>query len=416
MSGLYFCGSFFQVIMDSSMLLALASSYGTPLYVYDAQMMANQVKSLKAAFAGVKLRLKYACKALTNLSVLKFLRTQGMELDAVSIEEVKIGLAAGFAPSEILFTPNCVDFDEIAEAVSLGVVINIDNISILEDFGHRYGSSVPCCIRINPHIIAGGNAKIQVGHIDSKFGISILQMRHVLRVVRGSKIKVIGLHMHTGSDILDSGVFLQAAELLFEQTAEFDDLEFIDFGSGFKVPYKKDDIVTDVEAIGRDLVARFQELCASYGRELELWFEPGKYIVSQAGVLLVKANVIKQTPAACFVGVNSGLNHLIRPMLYGAYHEIENLSNPTGTARLYNIVGYICETDTFGYDRKLPEVRQGDILCLRNAGAYGFSMSSNYNSRVRPAEVLIIDGKARLIRRRETLADILGNQIDIFQD
>jgi diaminopimelate decarboxylase len=402
--------------MQGANLLELAEQFGTPLYVYDAAKMALQVQNLKNAFSGVKLKLKYACKALTNLSVLKFLREQGMELDAVSIEEVKIGLAAGFLPEEILFTPNCVSFAEIEEAVGLGVLINIDNIAVLEEFGHRYGHSVPCCIRLNPHIMAGGNSKIQVGHIDSKFGISILQMRHVLRVVSGNNIHVVGLHMHTGSDILDSGVFLQAAELLFEQASNFAELMFVDFGSGFKVAYKKDDIVTDIEGIGQELTQRFQSFCAGYGRELELWFEPGKYIVSEAGVLLVKANVIKQTPAACFVGVDSGLNHLIRPMLYGAYHEISNLSNPAGISRLYNIVGYICETDTFGYDRKLSEVKQGDVLCLYNAGAYGFSMSSNYNSRLRPAEVLWVEGQAKLVRRRESLEDLLSTQMDFASE
>ncbi len=402
--------------MQGVNLLELAQEYGTPLYVYDGAKMALQVQNLKQSFSGVKLKLKYACKALTNVSVLNFLRLQGMELDAVSIEEVKIGLAAGFLPNEILFTPNCVAFEEIEQAVALGVVINIDNISILEDFGHRYGQSVPCCIRLNPHIMAGGNSKIQVGHIDSKFGISILQMRHVQRVVMGNNIHVVGLHMHTGSDILDSNVFLQAAELLFEQAEHFPELEFIDFGSGFKVAYKKDDIVTDIELVGKELSERFRAFCQSYGRELELWFEPGKYIVSEAGVLLVRANVIKQTPAASFVGVDSGLNHLIRPMLYGAYHEMANLSNPNGTSRLYNIVGYICETDTFGYDRKLSEVKQGDIICIYNAGAYGFSMSSNYNSRLRPAEVLILEGEPHLVRKRETLEDLLKSQINIFQN
>jgi diaminopimelate decarboxylase len=290
-------------------------------------------------------------------------------------------------------------------------MINIDNISILEQFGHTYGNSVPCCIRLNPHIEAGGHAHIQTGHIDSKFGISIYQLRHVLRIVEKENINITGLHMHTGSDILDAGVFIRGAELLFEAAANFKDLRFIDFGSGFKVAYKENDVTTDVAELGKAITTRFNEFCKEYGRQLELWFEPGKFIVSEAGYLLVKANVIKQTTATVFVGVDSGQNHLIRPMFYDAYHHIINISNPTGTQRIYTVVGYICETDTIGWDRKLNEVREGDILAIKNAGAYGFTMSNNYNARLRPAEVLIYNGKAHLIRKREVMDDLLRNVV-----
>ncbi|MDX5319713.1 MAG: diaminopimelate decarboxylase, partial [Bacteroidota bacterium] len=373
-------------------LLDIAREFGTPVYVYDADHIIAQYQRLQTAFKGAKLKVKYAMKALSNIHVLQLLKTQGSGLDCVSIQEVKIGIKAGFAPEEILFTPNCVSLEEIKEAVELGVMINIDNISILEQFGNIYGNSVPVCIRINPHIMAGGNAHISVGHIDSKFGISFYQMRHVNRVVKTHNLKVVGLHMHTGSDILDAGVFLQGAELLFEASKDFPDLEFMDFGSGFKVPYKESDVYTDVEEIGQRIVKRFKEFCKEYGRELELWFEPGKFLVSQSGYFLVKTNVIKQTTSTVFVGVDSGQNHLIRPMMYDAYHHITNISNPNGTKRIYSVVGYICETDTFGWDRQLNEVREGDVLAFHNAGAYGFSMSSTYNSRVRPAEVLVYKG------------------------
>jgi diaminopimelate decarboxylase len=345
--------------------------------------------------------------------VLKLLREQGSGLDAVSIQEVQLGLRAGYLPEQIMFTPNCVDFAEIQEAVDLGVHINIDNISILEQFGHHYGASVPCCLRLNPHIMAGGHSHISVGHIDSKFGISIYQLRHVLRVVESHNIQVHGLHMHTGSDILDAEVFLRGADLLFDAASEFKDLQFMDFGSGFKVPYKDGDIVTDIEDTGRRISEAFKAFCERYGRELELWFEPGKFIVSESGVLLVSANVIKQTTSTVFVGVNSGQNHLIRPMFYDAFHRIENISNPAGTPRLYSVVGYICETDTLGYDRKLSEVREGDVLAIYNAGAYGMSMSNNYNARLRPAEALYYKGKWQLIRRRETLEDLMRTEIEV---
>jgi diaminopimelate decarboxylase len=389
----------------------LVNSFDTPLYVYDAHIINRQYTRLKQAFSSCKTRINFACKALNNVKVMRHLHDLGACLDTVSIQEVWLGLKAGFTPEEIIYTPNCVSMEEIDLAVKEGVMINIDNISILEQFGLKYGNTVPICIRINPHVMAGGNINISTGHIDSKFGISIYQMRHVDRVVKNTGLNVIGLHMHTGSDIVDVDIFLRAADILFEQAEHFPDLTFIDFGSGFKVPYKPDDHSTDIEELGEKLTARFKEFCSEYGRELELWFEPGKFLVSQAGTFLVKVNVLKQTTAAMFVGVDSGLNHLIRPMLYNGYHHITNVSNPEGALRLYTVVGYICETDTFGWDRKLNEVREGDILAFNNAGAYGMTMASNYNSRFRPAEVLIKNGKAELIRRRETLDDILRNQI-----
>jgi diaminopimelate decarboxylase len=393
-------------------VLDICQQFDTPLYVYDAEKMAAKLNMLKDAFKGLNLKIKYAAKALTNLSVLKFLRTQGVGLDVVSIQEAHLGLKAGFKPEEILFTPNCVSLEEIKMAVELGLSINIDNISILEQFGHAYGDSVPCCIRVNPHLMAGGNAKISVGHIDSKFGVSILQARHLLRVIKTNNIKVTGLHMHTGSDILDAEVFLRGADILFDLAQDLPDLEFVDFGSGFKVAYKEGDVTTDIADLGKKLTVRFKEFCKDYGRDLEIWFEPGKFLVSEAGHFFVKTNVIKTTPATVFVGVDSGLNHLVRPMMYDSYHSIVNVSNPkSDTTRVYTVVGYICETDTFGWDRKLNEVREGDIIAIKNAGAYGFSMASNYNSRFRPAEVLVHNGKAHLIRKRETMDDILKNQV-----
>ena len=392
-------------------LTDVAQEFGTPVYVYNADKIVSQYKRLKNAFNPIDIKIKYACKALNNSAILKLLKNEGSGLDTVSINEVKLGLRAGFTPDQIIFTPNCVGIDEIKEAVELGVHINIDNISILEQFGAIYGNTVPCCIRLNPHIMAGGNSKISTGHIDSKFGISIYQLRHVVRVVKSNNMHINGLHMHTGSDILDAGVFLQGAEILFDAAKDFPDLAFIDFGSGFKVAYKPNDVTTDIEELGQLLGSRFLEFCKEYGRDLELWFEPGKFLVSEAGYFLVKSNVIKQTTATVFVGVDSGLNHLIRPMLYDSYHEIVNISNPDGKQRIYTIVGNICETDTFGWDRKLTEVHEGDILCFKNAGAYGITMASNYNARQKPAEVLIYQGKTHLIRKRETLEDIITNEV-----
>ncbi len=395
----------------TEMLLNLAEKYNAPLYVYDTDVIKRQYEGLTNAFSGVNVKVKYACKALTNLNILRFIKRLGSGLDTVSINEVRLGLKAGFQPEQIIFTPNGVSIEEISEVVKFGVHVNIDNISILEQFGNTFGDSYPVCIRINPHIYAGGNHYISTGHIDSKFGISIYQMRHVERIVKTTGLRVNGLHMHTGSGILDAGVFLQGAEILLQNTRYFPDLEFVDFGSGFKVPYKPNDIFTDVVDLGEKLSARFQEFCKEYGRELELWFEPGKFLVSEAGIFLARVNVVKQTTATVFAGVNSGMNHLIRPMLYDAYHHIENISNPNGRERIYTVSGYICETDNFAWDRKITEIQEGDILAFYNAGAYGFEMSSNYNSRFRPAEVMLLEGKDYLIRRRETFEDLLQNQV-----
>ncbi|WP_315013769.1 diaminopimelate decarboxylase [Capnocytophaga leadbetteri] len=394
-------------------LLSVAHTYGSPVYVYDADKISSQYQRLTAAFSSVPhLRINYAMKALSNISVLKLMKKLGVGLDTVSIQEVQLGLRAGFAPQQIIFTPNGVSIDEIEEAMRLGVQLNIDNLSVLEQFGSKH-PEVPVCIRINPHVMAGGNSNISVGHIDSKFGISIHQIPHILRIVENTKMHINGIHIHTGSDILDIDVFLYAAEILFEMAKNFKDLQFIDFGSGFKVPYKEGDIQTNIEELGERLSARFLAFCQEYGRDLTLAFEPGKFLVSQAGYFLVKVNVVKQTTSTVFAGVDSGFNHLIRPMFYGATHFIENISNPEGRKRFYSVVGYVCETDTFASNRQIAEITEGDILCFHNAGAYCYTMSSNYNSRLRPAEVLWYNGEAHLIRRAETFDDLVRGQIEI---
>jgi diaminopimelate decarboxylase len=399
--------------MERTDLLKIASTHGSPIYVYDSEKMISQYKRLQNAFQKVKqLRLHYAVKALSNLSVLKLFNSLGSALDTVSIQEVKLGIQAGVPASKIIYTPNGVSVEELEEAMMLGVQINIDNLIILEQFGTKY-PEVPVCIRINPHVMAGGNTNISVGHIDSKFGISIHQMPHILRIVENTGMHINGIHMHTGSDILDIGVFLYAAEILFEAAQNFKNLDFLDFGSGFKVPYHENDIETDVEELGEKLSIRFNEFCESYGRDLTLAFEPGKFLVSEAGFFLAKVNVVKQTTSTVFAHVDSGFNHLIRPMLYGSQHEIENISNPGAKKRFYSVVGYICETDTFANNKMINEISESDILAFKNAGAYCFSMASNYNSRYRPAEVLWYNGEAHLIRKRETFEDLIHNQVVI---
>ena len=396
--------------MENAQLVALANKYGSPLYVYDTDKIASQYNKLTNAFKDVKnLKLNYAVKALSNVNILKFFKELGSGLDTVSFQEVQLSLATGIDPKNIIFTPNGVSLHEIEEVAKLGVQINIDNLSILEQFGQKH-PEIPVCVRINPHIMAGGNSKISVGHIDSKFGISIHQVPHIKRVVENTGMTINGVHMHTGSDILDIDTFIRATEILFDVASQFEDIDFIDFGSGFKVPYKEGDISTDIDQLGIQLSERFNEFCKAYGKDITLMFEPGKFLVSEAGVFLAKVNVVKQTTSTVFAHVDSGFNHLVRPMMYNSYHRISNISNPEGRDRYYSVVGYICETDTFGSNRRIAQIAEDDILCFHNAGAYCFSMASNYNSRFLPAEVMLVNGKDYLIRKRETMNDILRNQ------
>ena len=399
--------------MEHHSLLEIAETYGSPVYVYDAHKIESQYKRLTNAFGEVsQLKIHYAAKALTNISVLKFVSKLGAALDTVSVQEVQLGLKAGFAAENIIYTPNGVSLSELEKVAALGVQINIDNLDVLEQFGSKYPET-PVCIRINPHVMAGGNSNISVGHIDSKFGISIHQMPLLLRIVENTQMNINGIHMHTGSDILDIEVFLHASEILFEAAKQFKNLTFIDFGSGFKVSYKAHDFETNIEELGEKLSHRFNLFCENYGRPLTLAFEPGKFLVSQSGYFLTKVNGIKQTTSTVFAQVDSGFNHFIRPMLYGAQHHIENISNAEGKPRFYSVVGYICETDTFANNCRINEIKEGDVLAFHNAGAYCFMMASNYNSRYKPAEVLWYNGGSHLIRKRETFEDLLLNQVEL---
>lgn len=398
--------------MNRQNLLEAVEAYGSPVYVYDGHKIAEKVGRLKAAFSDIKMKIKYACKANTNISVLSLMKSLGVEIDVVSPQEMHLALKAGFKPEQITFTSSGVGFEEVEECVENGVLVNIDNLSTLEKFGQKYGSSVPVFIRIRPNVEGGGNTKISTGHRNSKFGIPIEQTAEILGLVNCYNINIVGLHQHTGSDIIDGQTFLNAAHVMFELAMKFGSLKYLDFGGGFKVAYKKGDAETAMDDLGQTLSAAFKAFCKNYGRELELWFEPGKYLVSEAGYLLAAVNVVKKNPNGTLLGLNTGLNHLLRPMMYDAYHDVENISQPEDTAKEeYNLVGYMCETDDIAKNRQLPETQEGDIIAIKNGGAYGFTMASNYNSRFRPAEVLFYNGKNHLVRQRETMDDILKNQV-----
>ncbi len=395
-------------------LIAIAEEFGTPVYVYHAEKIKDQYRKLKNAFGSSNTIFFYACKALTNINILRYIRNLGANVDCSSINEVKLALYAGFPPSRILYTSNGIDFDEIKEAKELGVYINIDSLSNLQKFGEAFGYSYPVGIRLRPNILAGGNLKISTGHDKSKFGIPVDQIELILKVVKNYQLRISDLHIHTGSEITDVDVFLKGIEVLFEIAPHFEHLEFIDLGGGFKVASRAGEKETDIPLLAEKVISAFSNHPYKNGKNLQVWFEPGKFLVSAAGNFITKVNVLKETSAADFVSVNSGFNHLIRPMFYDAYHHIENISNTEGPLKNYSVVGNICETDTFAWDRPLNQVREGDLLVFRNAGAYGFEMSSNFNSRFKPAEVMVMDGKFHLIRRRDQFDDLLRNQIDVI--
>ncbi len=400
--------------LSQEQLLKIAKEFGTPVYVYHAEKIKEQYEKLTESFKNTNTVFFYACKALTNINILKYIRSLGCNVDCSSINEVRLALHAGFSPGNILYTSNGIAFDEIEEAKELGVIINIDSLSNLKKFGQKFGHSYPVGIRLRPNIMAGGNLKISTGHDKSKFGIPVEQIDEILAVVNKYNLHIKDLHIHTGSEIKDVDVFLRGIEVLFQIVPHFPDLEFIDLGGGFKVPYIEGDSETNMPLLAEKVKEDFDRHAETKGKNFQIWFEPGKFIVSECGYLISQVNVMKETGNTVFAGINSGFNHLIRPMFYDAYHRIENISNPGGAEKIYTITGNICETDTFASDRKVAEIREGDYLVFYNAGAYGFEMSSNFNSRYKPAEVLVKDGKAQLIRRRDVFEDLLKNQLEII--
>ncbi len=397
--------------LSNQKLLQAAQQFGTPLYVYDVNKITEQYQKLKSAFHKSNTKFFYACKALTNIHILQHIKSIGCNIDCSSINEVKLALYAGFESKNILYTSNGIHFSEIEEAISLGVNITIDSISNLKKFAEKYENNYPVSIRIRPDIMGGGNINISTGHDNSKFGIPVTRLNDVLQIMQEHPLHVSGLHIHTGSDIEDINVFIQGIEVLFDLLHHFPNLKFLDLGSGFKVKYKEGDKATDIELLAKEIYEDFDNHTAA--KNLEIWFEPGKFLVSECGYLLTSVNVMKENNESKFVGVDTGFNHLIRPMFYGSYHRIKNLSNPEEASDTYTIVGNLCETDTFATDRAMETTKEDDILCFYNAGAYGFEMSSNFNSRFKPAEVLFNNNVFTLIRRRDTFDDLIKYQINL---
>ena len=322
-----------------SKLKEAISKYGTPLYVYDLDIIEKQYIELKNSMSNIKdLKIYFAAKALSNISILNYFKSLGTGLETSSIEEVKIGLKCGFNKDDILYSPNGVGLEEIIEANNLGVKLNLDSLESIEAFTENY-SGREISIRINPDIYAGGNERISVGHRDSKFGISEDKLSRLVKIEEEGKLIVSGIHVHTGSDILKNEELELTVNKIFKIARKFKNLKSINLG---------------------------------------------------------------------------GFNHFIRTTLYNSYHEIIKLNNNNDEKETYNVVGYICEKDTFAQQRTINKLKVGDLICFKNAGAYCFSMSSNYNSRVKPAEACIINNKIKLIRKRETVENLLKNQINIF--
>lgn len=400
-------------VLSNNQLAAIADEFGTPVYIYHAEKIAEQYQKLKDAFINQDVVFFYASKALTNINVLRYIKLIGANVDCSSVNEVKLALHAGFDPEKILYTSNGITFEEIEEAKNLAVHINIDSLSNLEKFGKKFGHSYPVGIRLRPNILAGGNLKISTGHDKSKFGIPVDQFEKIIECVEKNNLFIQGLHIHTGSEIRDVDVFVKGIEKLFDIIPHFKELEFIDLGGGFKVPYKEGDSETDIILLAKKVKEAFLNHPNPGNKHLQIWFEPGKFLVSAAGYFVTQVNVLKESSSTIFAGINSGFNHLIRPMFYNSYHRIKNISNEKGLKKIYTVVGNICETDTFAEDREINEIREGDYLVFYNAGAYGFEMSSNFNSRLKPAEVLVENGKPVLIRKRDVFEDLLKNQIII---
>ncbi|MFA6073148.1 MAG: diaminopimelate decarboxylase [Candidatus Woesearchaeota archaeon] len=391
-------------MIDNETLRNVAKIHETPTYVYDELKIIEQYTKLQNAIPWKSLKIFYAMKANYNPHILNLLKNLGANIDAVSIGEIILAKKIGFDSTKIIYTPNNIDDKELINAKKEQIIFNIDSLSLLERFGKLYPSS-EICLRFNPEIIDGEHEHVQTSGIDTKFGLALFDLKQVLIIIKKYNLTVIGLHEHIGSGICNAESFLNSLEIILNLATKenFPDLKFVDIGGGFKVNYHPQEPEIDYNIIGEKITTAFQKYCATYGRELELFVEPGKYLVADAGSLLIEVTTIKNIKNKTIIGTNSGFSHLIRPILYGAYHNILNISNPTGQLKEYDIYGNICESgDCFAKNRLLPEIKEGHLLLIETSGAYGYSMGSTYNFRPMPAEVLITRDKIKLIRLRTT--------------
>ncbi len=390
----------------------IAKKYGTPVYVYDSEIIRYKYRELAESFSYPKVKIHYAAKANTNIRILEILREEGAGIDAVSPGEILAAFKAGFLPEQIMFTATSVTDEEMKFAVSRKVLVNVDSISQLERYG-RLNPGSRVCIRINPAVGAGHHDHVITGGPDSKFGIWVGDLEKAAAIAAKRRLKIAGLHQHIGSGILDVSQFINAIDVILAAAKSFPSLEFVDFGGGIGVPYSPEQQPIDIIKLGEKISSILSSFVKNYGRELEFIFEPGRYLVAESGALLCTVNTIKATPKHKFVGVNTGFNHLIRPMTYGSYHPIVNVSNAEADKKETEkviVAGNLCESgDVFTIgDREMPVLKEGDVLAIMVAGAYGYSMSSNYNTRPRPAEILVSGKKMSVIRAAEKVDELVG--------
>ena len=395
------------MISDES-LLEFAKEYGTPLYVYDGDLVVERYRDLFKFIPYDRLKIHYALKANYNPGLLTLLRDAGAGLDTVSPGEVVYALKLGFPRERIIYTANNMTDAEFEQVLAMDVVMNIGSLSRLRKIAKQH-PGMKLCLRFNPDVCDGDNEKTMTGGDLTKFGILLESVEEVKALVKEGNLRVIGLHEHTGSGLQHAeSVYQSMDNLMAIATPEnFPDLEFLDFGGGFKVPYKPDEARIDYVAMGAEIARRFTAFTERYGRRLDMLFEPGKYMVAEAGHLLTEVNTIKHNRTRVIAGCDSGFPQLIRPVLYGAYHQIRNLSNPAGKPVVYDVCGNICETgDRFAEQRELPEIREYDILAIGNAGAYCYSMGGVYNLRPMPGEIVVSGGKVVSERRKLTTEEL----------
>jgi len=397
-------------MIDREVFERIAEEFGTPVYVYGERYIQRQLRLLAESITYQPKKILYAVKANFNPYILEIFKKAGVGIDAVSPGEIALALKVGFSPKDILFTGNNITDEEMDFAVEKGVLLNIDSLSRLEKFGKKY-PGYEVCVRINPDVGAGHHDHCITGGPKSKFGIWYSEVEEIKRIAESHRLKIVGIHQNIGSQILEVEKFLIAMEVLLRVAPSFLDLEFIDFGGGLGVPYRPEENLLAVKELGQKMSEGFKDFCRKYGRELTLVIEPGRYLVAESAFLLTRVNTVKRNPdGRVFVGVDSGFNHLIRPAMYGSFHPITNISNLGRKKEKVDVVGNLCESgDKFAEDREIRQAREGDLILIGVAGAYGYSMSSNYNLRPRPAEVLVKPGGIlQLIRERETIEEIIG--------
>lgn len=392
----------------------LVDIFGSPLYVYAEQVLRERCRELSTLISYPHFRVNYSAKANTNIELLKIINSEGIDVDAMSPGEIYLEMAAGYTPDRIFYIGNNVDATEMSYAIEHGILCSVDSIDQLKLYGQlNPGGNVS--LRINPGLGAGHHEKVVTAGKNTKFGINPEDLEEARIILKKRNLQVVGLNQHIGSLFLTPDSYLEACQALLKIALFFPKLEFVDFGGGFGIPYQKNmENRLDLRRLGDQLDDIIHKWVLKYGRKIQFKVEPGRYLVAECGTLLGTVHAVKDNNGTRYVGTDLGFNLLMRPVLYDSYHEIIQASSLSKREPLiYTIVGNICESgDILGKDRLLPETVRGDVLAVMDAGAYGMAMASNYNCRLRPAEVLIqVNGEVRLIRRRETFADIIATQV-----